>query len=121
MHAANVPQAIGSSAPQANIDALVDELQICHYFGSIVSAHQLPSKPDPTVFLTAAANLGAEPTGCLVVEDAIAGVTAAKAARMKCLAVTTTNPPEALQQADLIVDRLDRYPLPKFLEMLEIA
>ncbi|MBN2501683.1 MAG: HAD family phosphatase [Anaerolineales bacterium] len=118
MHAAGVPQAIGSSAPQANIDALVDELQIRAYFGSIVSAHQLPSKPDPTVFQTAAANLEAEPSGCLVVEDAIAGVEAAKAAKMKCLAVTTTNPADALQQADLIVDRLDRYPVPEFLERL---
>ena len=121
MRAAGIPQAIGSSAPQANIDVLVEELRIRPYFGSIVSAHQLPSKPDPTVFLTAAANLQVEPSGCLVIEDAIAGVAAATAAKMKCLAVTTTNPAGALQQADLVVDRLDSYPVPKFLELLAIA
>jgi beta-phosphoglucomutase-like phosphatase (HAD superfamily) len=46
----------------------------------------------------------------VVIEDAIAGVQAARNAGMACIAVLTTNPAEALAQADLIVDRLDHLP-----------
>jgi beta-phosphoglucomutase-like phosphatase (HAD superfamily) len=47
---------------------------------------------------------------CVVVEDSVAGVQAARRAGMWCIAVTTTNPPDRLQEADLIVERLDRLP-----------
>jgi HAD superfamily hydrolase (TIGR01509 family) len=109
-----IPQAIASSAPQANIDALVDELQIRSYFGAIVSGMSLPSKPNPHVFLAAAQALNVEPQYCIVVEDAIAGVGGAKNAGMHCIAVTTTSPAEALHQADLVIDRLDHLPLNAF-------
>jgi beta-phosphoglucomutase len=104
---AKILQAIGSSAPYKNIDAIVRELKLAPYFQTLVSAVGIPSKPDPTVFLTAAARLNALPTDCLVVEDAIPGVKAAKRAGMLCLAVTTTNTAEDLQVADLVVERLD--------------
>jgi beta-phosphoglucomutase family hydrolase len=104
---AKIPQAIGSSSPQANIDAIVDELNLRPYFQALVSAVGMPGKPDPVVFLTAAQELGMPPESCIVVEDAIPGVEAARRASMKCVAVTTTNPAEDLQTADLVVDRLD--------------
>ena len=100
------PQAVASSAPCENIDALLDELDIRSYFQAIVSGTGMPGKPDPTVFLLAARQLDMPPQDCLVIEDAVAGVTAAKRAGMKCVAVTTTNPPELLQQADLVCERL---------------
>lgn len=109
-----IPQAIASSAPQANIDALVDELQIRPYFGAIVSGMNLPSKPNPHVFLAAAQALNIEPQYCVVVEDAVAGVGGAKNAGMRCIAVTNTVPAEALSQADLVIDRLDHLPLNAF-------
>ena len=104
---ANILQAIGSSAPQANIDAIINELGITNYFHAIVSAAEMPSKPDPTVFLTAAQFINAPPERCVVFEDAIAGVEAAHRAGMKCVAITTTNEAKLLQAADLIIDRLD--------------
>ena len=104
LQAHGAAQAIASSAPCENIDALIDELNIRGYFQEIVSGTDMPGKPDPMVFLTAARLLGLSPEACMVIEDSIAGVTAAKRAGMNCLAVTTTNPHEALHQADWILD-----------------
>lgn len=92
LHQRGIVQAVGSSAPQANIDAILEALAIAPYFEVVVSAAEMPGKPDPTVFLTTAAHLGIDPAACLVIEDAIAGVAAARRAGMRCLAVTTTNP-----------------------------
>ena len=103
-------QAIASSAPIENIEQLVDALNIRQYFQALISGHHLPSKPAPDVFLRAADELGAIPSNCVVFEDAVAGVEAAKQAGALCVAVTTTNPPEALGRADLILTGLDAIP-----------
>jgi len=102
-----VKQAIASSAPIENIETLVDALNIRQYFQALVSGHHLPSKPAPDVFIQAAAELGTKPSNCVVFEDAVAGVEAAKQAGALCVAVTTTNPSEALRKADLIITGLD--------------
>ncbi|KAF0104829.1 MAG: glycoprotease/HAD-superfamily hydrolase like protein [Chloroflexi bacterium] len=99
-------QAVASSAPQANIDALLDELGIRGYFQAEAAGATLRGKPDPAVFLLAAQLLGVEPVNCLVIEDSIAGVEAAHRAGMKCVAVLTTNPAEKLAEADVIVKDL---------------
>jgi beta-phosphoglucomutase family hydrolase len=109
-----VPQAIASSAPQANIDVILDELNLRAYFAAVVTGVDLPGKPDPTLFLKAARLIDVSPERCIVVEDAVAGVEAAKRAGMKCIAVTNTNPPHALKAADLVVDRLDTLPPDSF-------
>lgn len=99
-------QAIASSAPPANIDFLIDELGLRDQFEALVSGYDLPGKPAPDVFLLAARRLATNPIDCLVIEDAVAGVAAAKSAGMTCLAVTNTNPAEKLQQADRVVGAL---------------
>ncbi|HEY9284541.1 MAG TPA: HAD-IA family hydrolase, partial [Pyrinomonadaceae bacterium] len=64
-------QAMASSAPRANLEAITDALGIAEYFAAVVSAEDVTvGKPDPQVFLTAAARLGVEPARCVVVEDA---------------------------------------------------
>jgi beta-phosphoglucomutase family hydrolase len=100
-------QAIASSAPPENIDVLVNELGLRGYFQAIVSGANLPGKPNPDVFLEAARRIGAPPGACVVVEDAIAGVQAARNAGMRCIAVTTTNSADKLAAADVVVERLD--------------
>ncbi len=65
------------------------------------------AKPDPEIYMRAASRLRLFPTQCVVIEDSIAGVTAAKAAKMRCIAVTNTYPGEALRGADRIVDSLE--------------
>ncbi len=107
-------QAVASSAPQANIDALVDEMQVRAYFAAIVSAYDMPGKPDPAVFLEAARRLDLSPERCIVVEDALSGVAAAHHAGMKCIAVTTTNPRQDLAEADVTVDSLVELQLEDF-------
>jgi len=67
-------------------------------------------KPDPEVFLTAAGRLGLPPERCLVVEDAVNGAAAAKAAGARCLALTTSFTPEQLADADWIAPTLAGAP-----------
>lgn len=112
-----IKQAVGSSAPYANIDAIVKALEIEPYFEALVSAADMPGKPDPTVFLTAAQQLAVSPAHCVVIEDAIAGVAAARRAGMRCIAVTTTNPSASLQDADLVVKQLDEVEVAHFLAL----
>ena len=100
-------QAIASSAPPANIEVLLHVLNVGPYFQATVSADDVTKgKPDPAIFLKAAAALGVSPARCVVVEDAVAGVEAARRAGMICLAVATTQPAERLSDADLVVKRL---------------
>ncbi len=103
-----VRQAVASSAPYENVEALVDELEISSFFDALVSGSGMPGKPNPDVFLHTARQIDVLPERCIVVEDAIAGVTAAKRAGMKCIAVTTTNPAETLSAADIVVEGLDK-------------
>jgi beta-phosphoglucomutase family hydrolase len=101
-----IPQAIASSAPPENITALVDKLQIRERFEAVVSAYAMAGKPAPDVFLAAARAIRREPRDCLVIEDAVLGVKAAKRAGMACLAVTNTHPAENLRLADRVVASL---------------
>ena len=65
-------------------------------------------KPSPQIFQLAATKLSVKPADCVVIEDAIAGVAAAKRAGMKCVAVTNSHPGTRLKNADLIVDTLEK-------------
>jgi beta-phosphoglucomutase len=93
--------AVASSADAVKIGINLREAGIPEEtFGAIVSAHDVThTKPDPEIFLVAAAKLGVPPAGCLVVEDALNGVKAAKAAGMRCLGLTTTFPADRLLEA----------------------
>ena len=100
-------QALASSAPLKNVALILETLDIGRYFAAVVSeADVTVGKPDPQIFLLAAARLGVEPRRCLVIEDAVAGVQAATAAGMRCLAVTTTNAGAHLAAADRVVPSL---------------
>jgi beta-phosphoglucomutase len=103
-------QAVASSAPLANIDLLIDSLGLRQYFHGVVSAAGMAGKPDPAVFLKAAALIGVPPARCVVVEDAVVGVQAARSAGMHVIAVTTTHPRAALAAADIVVDSLLELP-----------
>jgi HAD superfamily hydrolase (TIGR01509 family) len=84
----NVKTAIASASSKKLIDAVTETLEISHYFDLIHSAEfGTYSKPHPEVFLTTAERLGVSPLKCVVLEDSIMGVIAAKAARMRCIAV----------------------------------
>jgi beta-phosphoglucomutase len=101
-----ISQALASSSSEISINLILNKLDAAQYFNEVISGEALPSKPDPFIFLKAAEHLGVIPLNCLVFEDAVAGVQAAKAAGMKCVAVTTTNPAEKLTDADLVLNNL---------------
>jgi beta-phosphoglucomutase len=89
LHGAGFLQGIGSSAPRVNLDLILDLTQTARYFQAIVSSEDTQrGKPDPQVFQVAASKLSVKPTRCVVVEDAVAGVQAARAGGMKCIAVS---------------------------------
>jgi beta-phosphoglucomutase family hydrolase len=115
---AGVRQAVASSAPQENIDALVNEFNMASFFQAIVSGHKLDSKPDPVTFLLAAERLGMKPECCVVIEDALHGIEAARRAGMKCIAVATTNPFDLLSPADLVVKCINELSAARILDLI---
>jgi beta-phosphoglucomutase family hydrolase len=108
----SIAAAIASSAPLENIELILRNLAIRDYFQAIVFGKEVnEGKPSPQVFLLAAKKLEVEPFRCIVIEDAVAGVTGAKRAGMKCIAVTNTHSSDKLSEADLIVDSLQKVGL----------
>jgi HAD superfamily hydrolase (TIGR01509 family) len=72
------------------IDHLLDAMDICKFFGAVLTAEDIiRSKPDPEIFLKCARKLNSKPSKCVVIEDSIFGVKAAKNAGMRCVAVLT--------------------------------
>ena len=100
LRGAGVPRAIGSSTERANLDCLLDMMGLRLFFDVIVSGEEVVhGKPDPSIFLLAAERLGVAPADCVVIEDALVGIEAARRAGMAVLAVATTEPLEALRGA----------------------
>lgn len=106
---AGYPLAIASSSSSEIITAVLDTLGIASYFQVAQSAEHEPyGKPHPGVFIEAARRLGVEPRQCLAFEDSPNGVIAAKAARMRCIAVPdpALADDHRLRAADLILPSL---------------
>jgi beta-phosphoglucomutase len=122
-HRAGGKQAIGSSAPRANLSLILNRTTVTSFMDSIVGMEDTQrGKPDPEVFLIAAAKLGLPPSKCLVVEDAVAGVQAAKSGGMKCLAVRFVghHSEAKLKEAgaDRVVASLDNVSVPDIIALL---
>jgi HAD superfamily hydrolase (TIGR01509 family) len=111
-------QSIASSAPRDNITAMLAALGLTDAFDGIVAAEDVSTgKPDPEVFLTAAARLGAAPGTSIVVEDAEAGVEGARRAGMKSIGVSrlTTLP------ADVFVRSLTELDAGAFAQLIGVV
>lgn len=108
VRAAGCRTAVASSAPRANIVMILNELALADQFHALVSGDDVAAgKPDPEIFLRAAAALGVPPHRCVVVEDAEAGVEAAKRAGMMAVAVARDTPARlGLGAADLVIGSL---------------
>jgi HAD superfamily hydrolase (TIGR01509 family) len=103
LHERGWKQAIASSAPRQNVEVMLEVLGVDHDFDAIVGAEDVTAgKPDPQVFLTAAAKLGLPPERCVVVEDAAAGIEAARRAGMRSIGVSRS----AGLDADVVVRSL---------------
>ncbi|MFU8779628.1 MAG: HAD-IA family hydrolase [Kiritimatiellia bacterium] len=109
--------AVASSADRIKIDANLDAIGLpWAEWDAIVSGEELVHlKPAPDIFLEAACRLGVPCASCVVVEDAVNGVQAAKSANMRCVAVETSFSAGELGAADCIRARLDLVTLPDLL------
>ena len=107
LQAHSIPRAIGSSTHRLNITTALDALGLRNVFQHIVCSEDVAQgKPNPEIFLTAARRLGLPPQRCVVFEDALVGLQAARAAGMKAVAVAGTYPAASLQPADRVVHSL---------------
>lgn len=107
---------LATAAGSENIDFILSRLGVKHLFTSIVSSEDLLNgKPHPEIFLKTAASLGVPPGRCLVFEDALLGIEAARRAAMQAVLVTTT------LSADQIEDRTSIRAVIKDFSEIEIA
>ena len=114
----HITMAIGSAAIPFNIDFILDNLHIRHYFKAIVSAADvIISKPDPETFLKAAELLNIEPNACVVFEDAPKGVEAAQRAGMPCVVLTTMHEKEEFSQYPNVLRYIADYTDPSLGEL----
>jgi len=104
----DLKMAVASSADTVKVHINLEEIGLERkQFQAIVTGLDIEhKKPAPDIFLKAAELVGADPGRCLVVEDAISGVAAGKAAGAKVLALTTSFPAGELSEADWITDTL---------------
>jgi len=124
LHRAGVLLAVGTSAPRENLNLVLERTGLVPYFTCVVTAEDVArGKPDPEVFLKAAFWLGLPPSSCMVLEDAEAGVEAARRAGMRCGGVATTHPPERLLRAgaELVVRSLAELNPQELLRWLKTA
>lgn len=99
--------AIASSAPREWIDIVVERFGLDEYFSHLISADDVAqhSKPAPDIYLYAAKQINKKPIDCAVIEDATHGITAAQAAGMKCIGLSSTcNTSQDISHADYIAN-----------------
>ena len=112
-------QVIASSAPRANVEAVLEALGAAHFFQGIVSAEDVRAgKPDPEVYRTAASRVGASPDRCIVVEDAVAGIEGARRAGMRSIGVSQNG---RHLPADVVVRSLDLLDSDAFETLLQAS
>ncbi len=97
--------AVASGSSHTVIRAVLGMRNLHRHFPVVVSSQDVAKgKPEPDIFLLAASRLGVDPADCVVIEDSAAGVTAARAAGMRVIAITNSLPADQLRHATAIVD-----------------
>ncbi|MEN3540534.1 HAD-IA family hydrolase [Microbispora sp. ZYX-F-249] len=98
------PLALVTSAQRWWAVERLTDIGVVEVVRTIVSAEDVSvGKPDPSGYLLAADLLQVDPAKCVVFEDSLAGIAAARAAGMTCVAVATTHHPDELSHADLVI------------------
>lgn len=117
----NVKLAIGSSSNKKLIEYVLRKLSVTYLFDCVISAENIVhSKPNPEIFLKAAAELGVSPVECIVIEDAKLGVEAAKRAGIKCVGYRNPNSGmQDLSKADMIIDDFTKVDVDKLLSQID--
>jgi beta-phosphoglucomutase len=110
--------AIATNATQQTVEKTLNYLPLRDFFNEHIYNIDMVGKvckPNPDIFLHAAKNLGIDPKDCIVIEDSVHGIQAAKAAGMYCIAINTGNDRHLLGHADEIVDCYKQIDLDRLL------
>jgi beta-phosphoglucomutase len=103
-----IPCAVATSAPPENVEFTLNKTGTRKYFKTIVHEKMITKgKPDPEVFLKTISEIGFPPAKCVVIEDSLAGIEAAKSAGTKVIALTTTLSRSELFGSDMIINNFD--------------
>lgn len=111
----DIPLILATSATLNNATITLNRLKLSTYFNAIITAENVHNgKPNPEIYLTAAKHLDVNPADCLVIEDSIPGVQAAKSAGAYCLGITTSQSGNSLKKsgADWVAPDFLRLPKP---------
>lgn len=102
---AGVPMALATSSRKKKMELVMQTAALESFFTVFVTGEEVDKgKPDPQIFQMAAARLHMPAERCVVVEDTVSGVRAAKAAGMACVAISSTHERDELTEADLLID-----------------
>lgn len=114
----NIAFCVASNGSEEKMDITLGSNGLMKYFqNAIFSAHTVGiAKPDPGLFLHAAKTMGFDPQDCVVIEDSVSGVKAAKAANIKCFGYCEESDPEKLK-AENAIPFFDMHELPKLLKL----
>ena len=103
-----LPLALATNSRYREVEIICSKLDFNKFFDlKLARDHVKNAKPDPEIYLKAADNFNAGPEECIVFEDSVVGIKAAKAAGMACIAITNTYQPKFLKAADLIIENYD--------------
>jgi beta-phosphoglucomutase len=115
----DIPKAIGTSAPYANVEFTLTRTDLKKYFSIILDdTYVTEGKPNPEIYLKVAKALGLPNDRCIVIEDSLSGVTAGKKAGSKVIAITTTHTEEELAEADLVIKDFDELTIEKLSDLI---
>lgn len=100
-----IPRAIATSAPPENVDFILDKIGIRKYFDVILDERNVTvGKPNPEIYLKTAKVLGLPNNQCIVIEDSLSGITAARKSGSKVIGITTTHTPAELAETNLVIN-----------------
>jgi beta-phosphoglucomutase len=117
----NIPRAIATSAPAVNVAYVLKHVHISRYFDTIIdSTHIKYGKPNPEIYLKAAQTINMPPEKCVVFEDSISGVRAARNAGMKVVGLTTTHQREELTEVDLVKNNFEELTIEEIKSLFSI-
>lgn len=110
---------VATNAVDSTVEITKKTLNLENYFGEHIYniSHVARPKPDPDIYLHTAQQLNCQPAHCVVIEDSANGIKAAKAAGMFCIGINTSKKPEALKEANFIIDSYDEISLPRLLKI----
>ena len=116
----NIPRAVATSAPTANVTFTMEHTRLGQYFPTIIDDSMVSKgKPDPEVYLMSAERLSMAPEHCVVFEDAMLGIQAGKNAGMRVVGVATTHTVEELEatEADWVIQDFRELSLERLREL----